>query len=47
MLTRSLQLHDAVEHQRLEEVEALLAAGANPNALDDRGKPPLGPPCFS
>lgn len=34
-------LHDAVRNGNVQEVEHLLASGADPNALDARGNPPL------
>jgi hypothetical protein len=35
------QLHDAVQQRRASQVEDLLRAGHDPNALDDSGAPPL------
>jgi ankyrin repeat protein len=35
------ELHDAVRRQDVAAVKALLAAGADANALDARGDPPL------
>jgi hypothetical protein len=41
MVTSRELLHEAVKARDVEQVCVLLSQGADPNALDARGKPPL------